>query len=369
MNIRLHFILIFALAFGLIACGEKERHKAQQIYQVKPERLQHNLYFTGTIQPLRETSITSPVGGQVQAIHVHYGQWVKKGQLLITINSSELQKQYNDTLTEYLKAKDTYAISQAKFSGTLDLWKSGLIAKNNYLSEKSSLATARVALMQVTRKLNEVTKKIDDGNGNHLTQLSLADFEKVRQALTSNHNLIQIKASADGVLLYPPKSSEDNTSKLTVGSAIKAGQVMGLIGDLSGVRVEIDIPEIDIDKIKPGISAEITGVALGSQVLQGKLVAVNAQATTTNNNTLPSFSAAVEVKALNETQRAVIRVGMSASIALHLDTGSQLLIPIAALKQEKGNTVVQLKNADGSTKTQVITTGPAQTDKVVVLLG
>ncbi|OCH99510.1 hypothetical protein A8135_07475 [Legionella jamestowniensis] len=370
MKKKLLIIINLAVAMLLVACGHQESpKKTLQTYVVKPEPVHKTLFFTGTISPLHESAITSPMDAVVETMHYHYGQFVKKGDVVMTLNSSELQRQYNETLTDYLKAKDNYTIAKAKFTGTQELWDAGLLSKNNYISEKSSLATAQMTLMQATRKLTEMLEKMDDGSAKNLSSLTIAEFDKVRQALTTNHDLIRLKAPTAGVLLYPPKSSDDKSGKLNVGAAVKASQVIALVGDLSGVSVEIDIPEVDIDKIHTGMPAAITGVALGKQVLQGEIVAVNAQATNGGNGALPSFSAVVEVKNLTETQRAWIKVGMSANIAIDIDSQNQLLVPITAIKQEKGNSTVKVKMSNGSTSTRIVSTGPAMADKVIIASG
>lgn len=371
MNNYLKTMVLLCLAYGLVSCGTQE-HPAQHTattYEVKPAPLHKRLHFTGSIQPLHESTLVSPMEAVVETMHVHYGQWVKKGEVVLTLNSNELQKQYNDTLTDYLKAKDSFSITKAKFSGTQDLWKSGLISKNNYLSEKSSMDTARVTLMQATRKLTELLEKLDDHDSSHFSNLSLADFAKVRSILTSNHNRIHLKAPSDGVLLYPPKSGEDKTTRLTTGSTVKSAQVMALVGDLKGISVEIDVPEIDISTIKPGMAATITGIAFGAHKLQGRLVSINAQASNTGSGGLPSFTAVVEVHSLTAEQQSWIKVGMSAEIELNIETHNQLLVPIAAVKREKGSSIVHLQLAQGALKKTIITTGTAQADSVVVESG
>ncbi|KTD64168.1 efflux RND transporter periplasmic adaptor subunit [Legionella shakespearei] len=372
MNSYLKIIGTMLLALTLASCGgSKEQQKATNLntFEVKPQAFHKTLHFTGTIQPLRESTLTSPMEAVVETMHFHYGQMVKKGDIVLTLNSTELQKQYNDILTDYLKAKDSYSIAKAKFVGTQELWDAGLLSKNNFLSEKSGVDTARVTLMQATRKLTELLEKMDENNAQNFSTLSLSDFEKVRKILTSNHNLIHLKAPSDGVMLYPPKSGDDKTTRVTVGSSVKSGQVIALIGDLKGISVEIDVPEIDIDKIHPGMEATISGVAFGKHQLKGKLVAVNAQASNTSNGGLPSFTAVVEVSSLTEEQQPWIKVGMSAAIELNVDSDNQLLVPIAAVKREKGNSVVRLQLAQGSIEKRIITTGPAQADSVVIETG
>ncbi|MDP3269191.1 MAG: efflux RND transporter periplasmic adaptor subunit [Legionella sp.] len=356
----------------LISCGDNKdtvKAVASNQYKVKPMPLHKTLHFTGTVQPVRESSLVSPLEAVVETMDFHYGQMVKKGDVVLTLNSNELQKQYNDNLTEYLKAKDNYSISKAKFVGTDELWSAGLISKNNYLSEKSGVDTARVTFMQATRKLTEMLEKMDENNKLNLSALSLADFDKVREVLTSKHNLIHLKAPSDGVMLYPPKSGEDKATRINVGSSVKSGQVIALIGDLKGISIEIDVPEIDIDKIHTGMIATISGIAFGKHQLKGRLVAVNAQASNTGSGGLPSFTAVVEVDTLTPEQQPWIKVGMSAAIELVLDSDNQLLIPIAAVKREKGNSVVTLQLAQGSTEKRIITTGPAQADSVVIETG
>ncbi|TAL60541.1 MAG: HlyD family efflux transporter periplasmic adaptor subunit [Legionella sp.] len=363
-------ILITVCFLTLSACSRESNPKhSGNTYEVKPQVMHKTLHFTGTVQPLHESTLSSPMEAVVESMHFHYGQMVKKGDVILTLNSNELQKLYNDTLTDYLKAKDSYNIAKAKFVGTQDLWDAGLLSKNNYLSEKSSVDNARVSLMQSTRKLTEMLEKMDDTHSQNLSQLSLADFEKVRKILTANHNLIQIKAPSDGVLLYPPKSNEDKTNRVGVGSNLKPGQVIGLVGDLQGISIEIDVPEIDIDKIRPGMKATISGIAFGKHQLKGELVAVNAQASSTNGGGLPSFTAVVEVKQLTKEQQPWIKVGMSAAIELNVDNDNQLLIPISAVKREKGNSIVNVQLAQGTIEKRIITTGPAQADSVVIESG
>ncbi len=371
MNNYLKMIMGILFTINLVACGSHETEKKAELtsFEVKPQPLHKILHFTGTIQPLRESTLSSPMEAVVESMNFHYGQMIKKGDVVLTLNSNELQKQYNDTLTDYLKAKDSYSIAKAKFVGTKELWDAGLLSKNNFLSEKSGVDTARVTMMQATRKLTEMLEKMDDKNFQNLSSLSLADFEKVRTILTANHNIIQLKATSDGVMLYPPKSGEDKTARVTVGSTVKAGQVIALIGDLQGISVEIDVPEIDIDKIKPGMSATISGIAFGKHRLKGTLVAVNAQASNTSGGGLPSFTAVVEVKSLTPEQQPWIKVGMSAAIELNVDSDDQLLIPIAAVKREKGNSIVHLQLAQGTIEKRIITTGPAQADSVVIESG
>lgn len=363
------FIQCF-LCFLLVACSDPIKTKKENLktYTVKEESLHKTLYFTGTIQPIHESALSSPVEATIESMHYHFGQQIKKNEVVFTLDSAELQRQYNESLTDYLKSKDNFTIAKARFNGTNGLWKAGLISKNNYLSEKSSLDTARMTFLQSTKKLSDMLEKMNEGSSSNFSNLSIAQFEEVNKALSTNHHLIRLKAPSDGILLYPPKSGDDKSGKLNVGTSIKTGQVLALVGDLSGVSVEIDIPEVDIDKIHVGMPAIITGVAMGNRSLTGEVVAVNAQANNSSNG-LPSFSAIIEVRNLTKDFRDLLKVGMSASISIPIDSKNKLMVPIEALKQIKGETIVHVKKKDGSLQSQSVTTGEAQADKVVIASG
>lgn len=361
--------LLLLMAGVMVACNEPIAKQTKgKTFVVKPEKISKQLYFSGTINPLKESSITNPMDAVIESMPYHYGQQLKKGDVVFVLNSSELQKRYNEVLTDYLKSKDAYVVARAKFIGTQDLWDSGLISKNNYISEKSSLNNARVGLIQAKRKLMEIVDKMGDGVDADLPSLSLSMFDKVQSALSKKHDHIYIRAPRDGVLLYPPKSGEE-TGRLSVGASIKAGQVMALIGDMKGARIEIEIPEVDIDKVQPGMKANVRTVAFSSEVLQGKLVAINAQATPSNGGNLPSFSAIVEVQHLTDTEKKWLKVGMSATVELIAEAPPQLVIPIAAVHLSHGKSVVCIREKNGQIKEISITTGAALEDKVAVSSG
>lgn len=355
----------------LLACGGPATHppKTPKTCLVKHASVHKTLYFTGTLQPLHESTLTSPVDAVIESMAYHYGESVKKNAIVFTLNSAELQRQYNDTITDYLKSKDSYSIAKAKFTGTKDLWAAGLISKNNYLSEKSNLNTARVTLMQSTRKLSEMLEKMGGRDDDSLSSLSFEEFDKVRLALTSQHNLIQLQAPHAGVLLYPPKTTDSTAGHLTIGSAIKAGEVLALIGDLSGVSVDIDVPEVDITHIKVGMPATIRGVAFGQETLHGALVAINAQASSSGSGALPSFTAIIEVKSLTPAQQLLLKVGMSAAVELSVDSTNKLLVPITAIVQQQGKSMVQRRDSKGILRLHPVVTGPAQGDEVVIESG
>lgn len=364
------FILLLLGLCILTRCHHPKVAKRPTIETtVTLQRLHQSLYFTGIIQPLNETALTCPIDAVIEQMHFGYGQSVNLNDVILTLNSSELEKQYNDALTDYLKAKDSFDMAKARFNGTQELWDTGLISKNNYLSEKSSLNTARITLMQSKQKLSEMLKKMDPIDHQDLSKLHIAQFNKVRQALNGRHNIVHLKAPSTGILLFPPKDAADKTGHIGVGASVKASQVIALIGDMTGIHIEIDIPETDINKIHVGMTAEVTGAAMGNHRLKGQIISINTQAVPGSPGAAPSFRALVEVHHLNAKQRAAIKIGMSAAIELRYAQEKQLIIPIKAIKQDANRRLVTIRNANGQQESREVVTGNAEMDKVVIIRG
>jgi HlyD family secretion protein len=367
--------LLIISALLLLSCsneGKKEK-KAEKSFEVKQVSIEDKLYFNGTIQPLSEYSLSSTTEAVIEKVYVQYGQWVKKGEIILSLNSSALQKQYSDTLTEYLKAKDNFNVVQSKFEGTTSLWQAGLIARNNYLSEKSNLDNARINLMQASNRLLSLLKKMDgEAQEMHddLYDLSFEQFDKVRNALHEQHNMINIRAPVSGILLYPTKSNSDSSKNLIPGHAVKSDEVIGFIGDLNGLRIEVDVPEVDIDKVHPGMKASIRGASFGQQSLIGQVISVNSQASENASSGLPSFKAMIEVKSLSQLQKQQIKVGMSASVELISDKQQGLLVPLDAIKQQDEQLFVEVEDKNsGKRHRQLIHTGSAHDNMIVVQSG
>lgn len=363
-------IIILLITTLLSGCGHDSKpSKTQNTFIVKNKVSHDTLHFTGTIEPLREATVSSPVDGVIEQMNYSFGQTVKKGEVLFILNSPTLQKQYNDALTDYLKAKDNYSIAKTKFNGTEDLWQAGLIAKNNYLSEKSNLNTTNMALLQAWHTLSELIETTGNEQDLDLSSLNLADFDKVQKALSHQHHFIQFKAPTNGILLAPPQTGDSKTNRLSVGTSIKAGQAIALVGDLSGIRVDIEIPEVDIEKIKVGLPATVRGIAFNRQELHGQLTAITAQASNNSNSTLPTFQAQVQVRELTQAQQNAVKVGMSTTIELDVEKDQQLMIPITAVHLVHGNSVVHLQLPNGNVREQKIVTGSAKATMVSVVEG
>lgn len=107
----------------LSSCGGEHRATSKnessevlvKVDQVKDTKINGSLTASGKIQPENSANISTRIMGYVMKIHTKIGQNVKQGQLLVSINSSDLQAklaQVESTISQaqvgYVSAKKDY---------------------------------------------------------------------------------------------------------------------------------------------------------------------------------------------------------------------------------------------------------------------
>lgn len=366
----LRWMLSSILFSMLLACNEKNKEvKVQKSFIVTESKNTEQLYFSGEIKPIRETAIAVPMDAKIKTLAFSYGSRVLKGEVLAELDSPQQQKEYDEALTSYLKAKDDLDVALAKFSGTQSLWKEKLVSENMFKSDKSTLFTNRIAFFQAKAKLVSLAKKLKNISTKDMLSLSFSDFNQVQTVLNKSKNIIVIKAPHNGIALEPPKTQDSQA--LRVGSAMKASEVLALIGDLSGLAITIKVPEVNIDKIKAGMSAEVTGIAFPNMTLKAVVKSINAQANTTAGDAggLPIFTAKVVVPKLTRSEVSILKVGMSASVNVILKEHIRMMVPIKAVNLQGDKAWVMLKLKEGNEKKVIVKTGISTSDSVQIISG
>lgn len=336
--------LCFFLLFALSGC-RKSFHPPEGTYVVTAEKkpLVSELFFSGTLQPLRSEVVVSPVEGVIEKKYFEYGQSVKKGQVLFLVRSSQLEKEYRDALTNYLKSKAQYNTNKVKLHEDEVLQKEGIISRNEYQNSQSSASDTYLAYLQADQSLKQVLDKTH-GEFEEAKNLKIEDKEAVTKALLNKVDTVELASTADGVALLPEKGVGEEGSgstKLLVGSLVKSGQVVAMIGDLSGVSIDVSVSQVDVNHIAVGQKAVVTSDGFPGLVLQGEVADVSAQAVSAVGGSLPTFPVRVDVKSIEEKNRKRIAVGMTAMIKILVEKPPAIMLPIRAVVMNQGITKVK----------------------------
>lgn len=374
----MRWIMIGLISWMLVGCHHQaqSQQKKTSIVVVKPQSSVRHYYFSGQIAPLQTTAVLSPIDGRVEHLKFTYGQLVRKGQVLAVINSPKLMDDLRDAVTAYLTKKSSFLSQQQSFQGTKALHKAGVIDQEDYQNAYSQYQNSILSYYQETYHLKRV---LDMANVPLATieSLSASDTVRVKRLFDEHYNHVSIKAPSDGVALFPLSnddardSNTNDTPMVSLGSAVQKDQLLVSIGDLSGLTINVLVGEVDVNALRPGMSAVITGDAFPGIRLNGKVtyVATQAQPASGTVGAQSQFAVGVTVPHISKAQLQHVHVGMTAKVDIQSQTPPRLLIPIKAVHQVNGRHVVTVEQKNGQHKQVRVTTGDTTLTSVEIRQG
>lgn len=263
----------------------------------------NTLTYSGTIEASRTIPLTFKTPGTVENVYVEEGDAVKKGQLLATLDNSDMQNIYNSAEIKYEQAKDAYDRLKS-------VYEKGSLPEIKWVEMKSGYAEAASAL--------EIAKN---------------NLEKCRMS-----------APEDGII--GRRNIEPGQSSVVLSSApfelVKTEVVL----------VKISVPENEIVKIKKGQQCSFSVPALDDKGFQGTVTHLSPVA--------DAISRTYAVKISVNNKGYELKPGMICDISMHTEGEvSSLVIPYNAVSVDnegKQYVYVVSENKD-RVKKQYVRTG------------
>jgi multidrug efflux pump subunit AcrA (membrane-fusion protein) len=288
--------------------------------------------------------VASHADGVIVEMAFQYGEFVKEGRILFKISSTKFLSDYKSALLQYVKAKNEFNSSQTQLAESQFLHHHQLISDDEYKTKKSNYYINQLALLQAKDVLENLIHQLDIKDIN-LYQLTISDIDKITEAMHLKRNAehLRIVSPITGVVLSPIKNDEES-KKIIKGDIIKEGDVLAVIGDMSGLMIKIKVNELIVNQLKIGQKVKVTGIAFPDELLLGNILRIDKQGESINGG-LPVFSVQIIVPYLTPSQQNTIHVGMSAKIEIDIEEKPIILIPITAVKMINGQTFVTMYEA------------------------
>jgi len=361
-------IIFLIIVFTFFHRSNKTSSQNTAEFVLKKTPLTSNLYYSSILEPKKTWVISSPTDGVIDKLHFHFGDRVNSGKVLFTISSSKFQTDYKTTLMQYIKAKTEYGNSQSQLKESEFLHNNQLISDDDFKAKQLNFYNARLSLLQAKDSLNEMQKQISLDKI-HLNELKIEDIDKISSVLNAQNTLRQIRimSNAEGVILLPTKDeSNGELKKISKGDAVKQGDVIGVIGDVTGLALHIYVSEFNINQIKPDQKVKVSILAFPDIELEGKIGAINRQAESIQGG-LPVFPVEIIVPTLSATEQTKIHIGMSAKVTIEIQNGNKIVVPIEAVTQKNGKPFLNIKDKKtGKIKLVSVETGETTMDSVVI---
>lgn len=372
------------LGFLLVGCSSKKKTEKvkETIVVAKMQTPVKHLYFAGTIQPVKTVSVLSPVDGRIQQLNFKFGQNVKKSQLLAIVNSLKLMDSFRGAVSSFLSKKTAYLSQAQNFQGSKVLYKAGVISEQDFDSEKSSYENSVLDFFQEEYQLKKVLLTAGV-NPQDIEKLNISDTAKIKILFAKQFNHIRIYAPSAGVALFPipdasqgggdgnPNGGGGASGAIVVGSAIREAQLILSIGDLDGFSIDMNINEVNINSIKTGMKATITGDAFPNVTLSGVVsyVASQAQPNQSGDSAGSVFKVSVNVPKVTKEDLETVHVGMTAKIDIPIKGVPNIMLPIDAVFKKNDKNYVTIVGANGARQDVAVITGDTTPTDVVILNG
>lgn len=228
--------------------------------------------LNGQVLPIQVVQISPEEGGIVREKVVEEGTRVRKGDVILRLSNSNLDLQILNAEAELAEKQNLLRNTQVAMQqdrlnnrteqATLDtdcdrkrrayeqnarLYKERLISKEVYLQSREDYKLARRKQSLISQRLKQ------DSLYRHVQMAQMEDnLDNMRKnvlLVRDRKNKLEVRSSIDGEL---------GLLDVELGQNIAAGQNIGQINDLSDFKVQAQIDEHYIDRVRPGLSASFS---------------------------------------------------------------------------------------------------------------
>ncbi len=273
--------------------------------------------------------VASPYSGRVTGVQVRAGQEVKAGDLLLTLEATDMVQAQNDYQTALntlqkqqalLKLDQTIAARQQElFAARAVALKDYQSAQNDVIAAQSDLKTAEATLDAVKNRLRLLGK----------SDAEIAAFEKSGH-LNSD---VEIRAPIAGTIVQ---------RKVGVGQYLSSSSDPAfVIGDLSTVWLIANVRESEVPKLRLGQAVEARVAGFGDRVFKARIDYMAAS--------LDPATRRLAVRSEVENPDRVLRPEMFATFTII--TGppqTSPAVPLDAIVHEGGKAHVWVAGSDGA---------------------
>jgi macrolide-specific efflux system membrane fusion protein len=303
-----------------------------------------------TTQYLTATATTGDVTDDVAATgtlesSARYGLVFGTGPYLVTDTSTAPQVSATYPVTKVdVKVGDTVKKGQlVATADTTDL-------ERQLASAENSLKSARVGLnaANATR-----TTANDSGNADQIRQAKIGQLNAQNQLATAQQSVRDLQTQIAGATLKAPVDGLVTEVDIQAGFDAPSGNAIVIDG--SAFQITTDVVESDLANLAVGQPAAITITALGADVT-GKVSSISPVATSSNSNGSSVVSYPVTVTLDSVPPKALS--GMTANVTITIASATNVLtVPAEALRGSEGDYRVLTLDANGQPVSTPVTVG------------
>ncbi|OUC12603.1 MAG: hypothetical protein B0A82_22115 [Alkalinema sp. CACIAM 70d] len=243
--------------------------------------LADRIEYVGTTRPYRQVSLRSQGAGQLLDLRVDVGDSVSRGQFLgqlddrvlaATVNEAEAEVAVRQSEAVSLQADVDNARAQAEqeriklqqarsdAQRLQQLFKEGAISEQQVELANTNAKTAEQALRATEQQVRNRQQAVIAAQRRIEVQNALVTQEQERQSFSV------LRSPINGVVL---------AKALEMGDLAQVGTEVLKLGDFSQVKVEVQVSELELAKIRVGQTAQVRLDARPKETLTGRVTRIS----------------------------------------------------------------------------------------------
>ncbi|HDQ44255.1 MAG TPA: efflux RND transporter periplasmic adaptor subunit [bacterium] len=323
-------VVILAIAGAAVSSKGKKGNVEARTVRVERKNILDKALAVGSIEPLNEIAVKSKVSGVVRKLYVELGDFVREGDLLLEVKP-------DPTPLELAEAKRHVEMTSIALS-TLD----NEIRRSRELKDKGMISDYEHE--QLLRQFDEATLNRQMA----VERLALIEKGRIRIADTDIESVIRSPIS--GFILEKSVNVGDPVVPLT---SYQAGTELLKMADMEELLFKGTVDEIDVGKIREGLTAELDVGALPGKTVKGRISLISLKARKQDNTTV--FP--IEIR-ITDHGDAVLRAGFSANAHIIIaQKDSVPAIPERVVTFRNDSAFVRLPVPGGEPEEKYIETG------------
>ena len=311
------------VALGLLATAACNRTPPESsIIRTEPVRYRTivvSAEATGVVEPVNVVEVKSKASGQINQMTVETGSDVRQGDLLVQLDTRDVDQQYVQAKGDRDAAKSRLDVAMQTRQRQRELFEQRVITEQEFQQGLADSSSAQTAFIRADAALNLAEQRRDDAT---------------------------VRAPIAGTIIEKTVSVGSVITSST--GSMGAGTTLLKMADLSSVRVRAHFNETDIGSVQPGLAATVTVDAFPDAPFRGTVEKIEPIAVVQQSVTM--FPVLI---ALDNSERK-LRPGMNGEVAVRLDERTNVLAvasdAIRTLREAESNAMLLKLNPDSVRK-------------------
>lgn len=296
MNRQLAIVAVAAL---MAACGgKKDKSLPIQTAAVTRQTIVIDAEANGTVEPINIVEVKSKASGLITKMPVETGDLKKPGDLLVQIDTRDVQNQFNQADAALQAAKVKLDVSTSAKKRSDEMFKARVITQEEHEAAALDYENAKSGVVSAAASLDLAKQRLEDAT---------------------------VTAPVAGTVI-----EKDVSQGVVITSATGAfggGTTLLKMADLTTVRVRAFFNETDIGQVRPAQQATVVVDAYPDRRFQGLVEKIEPQAVVQQGVTM--FPVLVTL----DNREGYLKPGMNGEVSVLVDQLNDVLaVPIDAVK-------------------------------------